>query len=180
MIMARFRQSYRRPINSNKNIVDSSGIIAAVTNTIAQTTVATVDNPVIANVSEVQTGSTISSIFYSVYVISEGGEVANEVPLVDFYWIKSPGNVWSTFSGANLPTPGAVGSHTNKRHVLHNEKGLSGGGDASLAGVPMVFKGVIKIPRGRMRMGKEDRILVAMRTNFAAKFCIQSIYKYYQ
>ncbi len=179
MVMPRFR-SARNPIMSKKNIVDTSGIAAAVTNTIAQTTIDAVDNPVIANVAEVQTGSTVSSIFYSVYVISEGGEVANEVPLVDFYFIKVPGGIWATFTGANLPTPGATGSHLNKRHILHTEKGLAGGGDASLAGVPMVWKGVIKIPRGRMRMGENDKMLVCLRCNFASKFCIQAIYKYYQ
>ncbi len=159
--------------------MDTSGVIAATTNTVIQTTVTTVDNPVIANTSEVKTGSTVGSIFYSCYFLSEGGEVANEVPLVDFYFIKVPGDIWTTFATAELPIPGATGSATNKRHIFHTEKGLSGGGDASLTGLPMIFKGVLRIPKGRMRMGFNDRIKVCARTNFACKFCIQSIYKYY-
>ncbi len=174
-----FRRSFKRPIDSRKNIVDSSGVIAALTNTIIQTSITTVDNPVISTVNEVKTGSTVGSIFYSIYFISEGGEITNEVPLVDFYFIKVPGDIWSTFATAELPIPGATGSATNKRHILHTEKGLSGGGNASLTGLPMIFKGVIRIPRGRQRMGFNDRFKVCARTNFATKFCVQSIYKYY-
>ncbi len=174
-----FRRNAKRPIDSRKNIVDTSGIVAATTNTIFQTVSQAVDNPVISNAQEVKTGSTISSIFVSVYVLSEGGEIANEVPLVDFYWITNPGGIWATFGTSVLPVPGATGTGTNKRFIFHTEKGLAGGGDASLAGLPMIFKGVLKIPRGRQRQGFNDRINMCIRTNFACKVCVQSIYKYY-
>ncbi len=168
-----------RPINSTKHIVDTSTIIPAVTNTTLQTSINAVDNPVLANTNNVRAGSKISSIFYSIFVYSEGGEVANEVPLVDFYFIKSPGSAWITFGAGTLPTPGATGAHLNKRQILHEEKGLAGGEDASLTGVPMVFKGVIRIPRGKQRFGQADLFLVNIRTNFASKVCCKAIYKEY-
>ncbi len=169
-----------RPIKSTKHIVEISSVSAAVTNAVALTIVRGEDNPVLSNTNEVQPGNKVSSIFLSVFYIAEGGEIANEVPLVDWYIIHNPGNAFTTvFDAGNNPTPGATGSHLHKRHIFHTEKGLAGGGEVSLAGVPMIFKGVIKIPRGRQRIGQNDRITINHRTNFATKFCIQAIYKDY-
>ncbi len=154
--------------------------MAAGTNTVLDLIVATVDSATLAQVDSVERGSTINGIFLSVFFISEGGEIANEVPLVDWYIIKNPGNNFAnTFDATNLPTPGATGSHDNKRFIFHTEKGLTGGGDASLSGIPMVFKGVIRIPRVYRKMNANDVIQVAARANFATKFCIQAIYKWY-
>ncbi len=117
----------------------------------------------------------------SFFAIAEGGELATEVPLVDWYVIHNPGDTFGdTFDANNLPTPGATGSHKNKRHIFHEEKGLAGGGNLSLAGVPMVFKGVIKIPRGRQRIGQNDSIQICGRANFDTKFCIKTVYKHYE
>ncbi len=166
-----------RPINTVKHVFDTSTIITAVTNTVLGTVVNTVDNAVLANAADINTGSKVNSIFFEIFVFSEGGEVTNEVPLVDFYFLKNPGNAWGAFNATNLPSPGATGTHINKRHILHEEKGLAGGGDASLAGVPMVFKGTVRIPRGRQRFGISDTFIVAIRTNFNSKACLKAIYK---
>ncbi len=171
-------RSPRNVINSTKNIREDSGIIAASTNTSISIPITAADNPVLANSNEVATGAKVTSIYLSTFFIAEGGEVANEVPLVDWYIIKDPGNAWgTTFDANNLPTPGATGVHKNKRHILHTEKGLVGGGDASLAGLPMIFKGVVRIPRGRQRWGQSDVLRICARANFATKFCSQAIYK---
>ncbi len=120
-------------------------------------------------------------MFVEIFFISEGGEVANEVPLVDWYLIKNGGNSFgATFDASNLPTPGATGLHINKRHILHEEKGLTGGGNASLTGIPMVFKGVIRIPKGSQRIGESDVFRICARANFASKFCVKVIYKWFQ
>ncbi len=170
-----------RPIDSVKHVVDSSGIIALVTNTVLQPSIDGVDTYSLSDVNGVPTGAKVFSIFYSMYFIAEGGELATEVPLVDWYIIHNPGDTFAdTFDANNLPTPGATGSHKNKRHIIHEEKGLTGGGEVSLAGLPMIFKGVIRIPRGRQRIGQNDTIQVCGRTNFNTKFCIKAIYKHYK
>ncbi len=166
-----------RPINTTKHIIDVSGILASGTNTVLASVITGTDNPVLSNADDVQAGSKITSAFFELFFIAEGGELANEVPLVDWYVIKVPGNTWTTFGGVALPTPGGTGTHVNKRHILHEEKGLTGGGDVSLAGIPMVFKGVIRIPRGRQRWGQLDSLKIIARANFATKFCIKVIYK---
>ncbi len=154
--------------------------MAAGTDTIIVTIANTVDAPTLAVNNQVGRGSSINGLFLSIFFYTEGGEVANEVPLVDWYILKNPGFSFTTvFDAANLPTPGATGVHDNKRFIFHTEKGLAGGGDASLAGVPMVFKSVLAIPRGMRKMNANDRIIICARANFATKFCVQAIYKWY-
>ncbi len=176
-----FRRSLH-PINRTKNIAETSGILAATTNTSLFQIVNAVDAPVLSQNNEVQRSSTINGVFLSIFFIAEGGEVANEVPLVDWYIIKDPGGnmVAAGFTASGLPTPGATGTHENKRFIIHTEKGLTGGGDASLTGIPMVFKGVVVIPKGMRRFNMGDRLIIVGRANFATKFCIQSIYKWYR
>ncbi len=156
--------------------------MAATTNTILDTPINAVVNAALAVDSQVERASKINSIFLSIFFYTEGGEVANEVPLVDWYIIKDQGGRMGAagFVPDGLPTPGASGVHENKRYIFHTEKGLAGGGDASLSGVPMIFKGVIRIPRGFQQFKLGDQLTVAARSNFATKFCIQSIYKWYR
>ncbi len=175
--MARFR---RPIINSVKHIVETSGILAASTDTVLETITDSNNTYTLSDANGVPIGAQVSSFYFSCFFIAEGGEVANEVPLVDWYIIYDPANTYGgTFDATNLPTPGSTGVHANKRKIIHTEKGLAGGGDASTAGVPMIFKGVIRIPRGMRRMGQDDRIKVCARANFATKFCLQAIYKHY-
>ncbi len=167
-----------RPIISTKNVVETSGILAANTATVLDTLTNAVEAPSLAVVESVARGSTVKGMYFSLFFITEGGEVANEVPLVDWYIIKNPGNNFqTTFDATNLPSPGSTGSHDNKRYIFHTEKALAGGGNASLTGVPMVFKGVIVIPRGMQKHNANNRIIICARANFATKFCLQSIYK---
>ncbi len=168
-----------RPVVSTKNVVETSAILGAGVDTVALTVVNTVDSATLAASNSVERGSTVNGVFMSLFFIAEGGEVANEVPLVDWYVFKNNGNNFSGFDATNLPTPGATGIHDNKRYIIHTEKGLTGGGDVSLAGVPMVFKGVIVLPRSFRKMNANDRLIIVARANFATKFCIQAIYKWF-
>ncbi len=175
-----FRRQNMRPINSRKNVVDASSVLAAGTNTVFDNIVVGVDQADLATVDEVTTGSRINGIYMSFFAIAEGGEIANEVPLVDWYVIKdSGGQMGTTFSASALPTPGATGSFVNKRWIIHEEKGLTGGGDASLSGVPMIFKGVLGIPRHMRRIAVGDIIKIVVRANFNTKMCTKFIYKWY-
>ncbi len=177
--MARFRKGLH-PVISTKNIVETSGILVASTNSVIEVVTNTVDTASLANLDEVERGCTVNGLFLSLFFYTEGGEVASEVPLVDWYIIKDPGsNMQTTFDATHLPTPGSTGVHDNKRFIFHTEKGLAGGGDASLNGVPMIFKGVIVIPRGYRKHNANDRIKICARANFNTKFCVQAIYKWY-
>ncbi len=176
--MARYNRL--RPINSVKHIVETSGILAASTNTVLDELISGNSVYALATTNGVPAGAKVNAFYFSFFAIAEGGEVAAEVPLVDWYVIKNPGDTFaSTFDSINLPTPGATGAHVNKNKIIHTEKGLAGGGDASTAGVPMIFKGVIKLPRGMQRIAVGDRFQICARANFNTKFCLQAIYKHY-
>ncbi len=176
-----FRRNARPVIDSVKHQVETSGIIAALTNTVIEDITDGVPAYSLGTTNGCPTGSKVFSFFHSMFIFSEGGELASEVPLVNWYIIHNPGHAWgTTFDASNLPTPGAIGIHKNKRHVIHSEQGLTGGGELSLAGVPMVFKGVIRIPKKMQRIGEDDALTLCIRSNFAVKFCVQSIYKHYK
>ncbi len=179
MVFRRRQGNALRPVISTKNVIETSGILAAGTNTVALTLIDTADSASLAVSNSVERGSKVNGVFISLFFYSEGGEVANEVPLVDWYIFKNPGDNYSGFAAGQLPIPGSTGISDNKRYIFHTEKGLTGGGDASLAGVPMVFKGVIALPRAFRKMNANDRVIIVARANFATKFCIQCIYKWY-
>ncbi len=178
--MARFRPSLR-PIVGLKHIVETSSVTAATTNTVGLNLLTGVDQYGLADADGVPAGARVNSVFVSIFIISEGGEIATEVPLVDWYFLCDKGGAYgTTFNSTSLPTPGATGIHLNKSAILHTEKGLSGGGDASLAGVPMITKMVVKIPPKFRRIQNNDLWKINLRTNFNSKFCIQCIYKHYE
>ncbi len=180
MSFFRRRGNALRPINSVKHIEEGSGVIAAGVNAVHKIIYDGVDTYTLSDANGVPTGSKVFSFWMSTYFVTEGGEVSNEVPLVDWYIIKSPGSAFgTTFDSNNLPTPGATGVHKNKKWIIHTEKGLAGGGDASLNGLPMIFKGVIRIPKKMHRVGEDDQMLMCTRANFATKLCSQFIYKHY-
>ncbi len=167
-------------INSIKHIVEGSTVLAASTNAVLSELVSGNSTYVLSTANGVPAGAKVHSIFLSVYFIAEGGEIAAEVPLVDWYLILNRGDTFgTTFDSTNLPTPGNTGVHVNKNKIIHTEKGLAGGGDASLAGVPMIFKGVIKFPRGMQRVAVGDRWMLCARANFNTKICFQAIYKHF-
>ncbi len=166
-----------------KHIVDVSNILAATTNTVVVLAHA-VENAALASASQIDKGSKITSIYLSLFHLSEDGEAAAQIPLIDWYLIKDDADTMNTagFVPTGLPTPGATGTHENKRKILHEEKGISGIQNAasSSAGIPMVTKNVFRVPRGMQTFRMGDKLLLVHRSNFLTKFCLKTIYKEYR
>ncbi len=190
LVARRFNRGFaKRPINSLKNVVDQSGVIPAITDTLlgaeptgfGYNTIATAidsGSPAVTATSSVAKGCTIKGIYLSLFLAEDTNSAATEVNLADWYIIYDKGGVMgSNFTTSTLPTPGATGSHRNKNKILHEEKGLIG---EKNDGSKMVFQGVIRIPRGMQRMTLFDEIKLVIRTNQASIFCLKAIYKYYQ
>ncbi len=154
-----------RPINSVKNIVDGTflGVAAA---TDQDVTLASTVNNYTGLVNEVPIGAKVSSIYLFVQILPTLG-TAN----VDWYVMRKPG-------GVTTPTPGATGGSTGRKYILHEEKGIPG--NAGDGAYPLTFKGVIKIPRGRQRMGEGDSIFLRARGADIYNLCVKCIYKFYQ
>ncbi len=134
------------PINRIKHVVDSSANgTAGSTNTVLLVRAA--DSPVLANITDVETGSKVFSVYLRVEVAQRNlnaGAISNAYMLV---W-KNP--------GGNLTAPGGqlVGSNDNKKYVIHQEmvmlQNAAGGNPRTL------FNGVIKIPGPYSRFGPND------------------------
>ncbi len=156
-----------RPINSVKNILDTTQLSVAAATTTTVVVAATV-NDYAGGATDVPIGAKISSIYLFVQILPTAG-TAN----VDWYIWKRPGSVTT-----NGPVPGATGGSVDRKWIMHEEKGLPG--NAADGAYPLTFKGVIRIPRGRQRMGESDSIRIQIRGADIHNFCIKAIYKFYQ
>ncbi len=119
---------------------------------------------------DIRVGATINGFYLSIFVIGSTG-----APLsgpINWYIAKTGEGQF-----ASLPEPGQTGVSKLRNQIVHEEKGLSGSGD----GTPMVFKGVIAVPRGmrRMREGDQWQVVINGTTGDTNNFCVKSIYKSY-
>lgn len=156
-----------RPINSVKNIVDST-LLAVGAAVISNVDVAFAVNDYTGASASVPIGAKVSSMYLFIQVLPTAG-TAN----VDWYIAKGPTAVITA-----LPTPGATGGTPERKYILHEEKGIPG--NASDGAYPATFKGVIKIPRGRQRFGEDDRVRIRIRGADLYNACVKCIYKFYQ
>ncbi len=160
------RYSRLHPVNSLKHIVDIQGGLSAGTTT-TDNIVKSDDAPVLANVDEVQTGSTVSSIFLNVQVASAGTAALANVYLAVY---KNPGGSLAAIN------PQGTGSNDNKRFIIHQEMIMC---EKNSTGIPRtLFKGVILIPKSYKRMGYNDTLKIGLRApGVDFDYCWQAIYK---
>ncbi len=174
MIMPfRRRMSGLRPIHSIKHIVDSQGGIVAATKT-KVTLAHAVDAPVLANTTEVETGSRITSMFVNIQVIGTGaGGVLNNIYAI-FY--KNPGG---NIAGGSVPNGNVTGADDFKRQIFHTEMLML---SSSSDDIPQaLFKGVLRIPRVFHNMRINDDIeLQLFAPGDTSNYCVQCIYKEYR
>ncbi len=169
--MAFRRMSLKRPINSFKHIIDASGTTDGTTVSTIPLATAGIDRDT-TSPSIVPIGAKVSSMFISVFMLGSAGAVSG---LADWLIWKNPRGL---ISAGNSPTPGNVGIQPVRNMVYHEEKGLV----ATEDGTPMVFKGVIKIPRHMQRVAEDDRweIKIFTPTGVTAQFCVKAIFKDYK
>jgi len=170
--MARFnRQSGKRPIVSNKEIVDSVNLLVpGGTNTAID--VATAVNDYTGTVGTVPLGAKILGF----YLETSYHLVQNISGRFDWYICKrESGRVQG-----NFPTPGSTGGDELRKRIYHERKGILDGGPATNQG-GQTAKSVefVKIPRGVQRMGENDAwtLFAGASTNYS--FCLKCIYKWY-
>ncbi len=169
-MMARFNRGGNiRPVHSIKHVVDvQTGLVVLTANII--NLIRSRDAPVITNETEVETGSTVNSVYLKVeaYATTEAG-LANLYIAI----MKNPG------SALTLPQANQIGASDLKKYAIHQEMVML---QQQINGNPRtVFQGVIKIPRGYRRNGPDDALsLVMFTTGVNANLCFQCIYKEYR
>ncbi len=166
-MVPRFRsRNNLRPIARIKHVIDTQGgsLLGVVLNIVL---INTKDLPVIANTSDVLTGSTVNGIYLKVEVsASSAGALANAYMMV----YKNPGN------DLTFPNPNIVGTSDKKKFVIHQEMVML---EQTTGGNPRtLFNGVIAIPRGYRRNGPNDRLeLDVFSPGVDMNVCVQCHYK---
>ncbi len=166
MVFRKNRGLRLRPVNRIKHVVDKQGGLA-VNTLVTETIIEASDTPDIANIDEVETGSTVNGIFLSVEVLA-----TSQAALPNVYmsvW-KNPGNALT------MSSPNIIGGDPNKRFVIHQEMVML---SKSTDAVPRtLFKGVIVLPRGYRRFGPNDKLLLQLLSpGVTVDYCFQSHYK---
>ncbi len=166
-MVPRFRsRNSLRPVNRIKHVVDNQrGITLAVQQN--QILALAVDDPQLANTTQVANGSTINGIYLKVEAYATtASALANAYIMI----VKNPGGNL-TFPNANV-----VGADDNKKYVIHQEMVML---ERSVNGNPRtLFNGVIVIPRGYRRMAPNDQIQLFMFSpGVNLDLCLQCHYK---
>ncbi len=172
-MMARFRSGRglsMRPVNRIKHVVDKNATLAGAAQ-LDQTIIQADDNPNLAAVTEVQTGSTVNGMYLKVEVASNEVQDLGAIPNVYLMVWKNPGG------NLTAPSASAVGANDNKRFVIHQEMVMienSGrGGNARI-----LFNGVVVIPKGYRRFAPNDTLLVSVLSPaLDIAVCMQAHYK---
>ncbi len=171
MTMPRFNRNLR-PVNSIKHVIDIQGALPIAT-LVEEDIINAVDAPVLANKTEVITGSRVNSIFLNIQTsVSSTAALAN----IYMYIWKNPG---ANIAVAQVPNGNQVGASDMKKLVIHQEMNM---GEKNTTAIPRtLFKGVIKLPRHMRRFGIKDVLRVVLYSpGVTHDYCIQSIYKEYR
>ncbi len=167
MVFRRRSGNALRPVHRIKHVVDRQ--FGTPLNVASDTVlVDSQDAPTLANVEEVETGSTVNGIYLKIEVVNTGAAsvLANAYIMI----FKNPGN------NLTFPNPNVVGSDDNKKYVIHQEMVMLQ--QVVNSNPRTVFNGVVVIPKGYRRMAINDRINVrAFAPGIATNWCLQAHYK---
>ncbi len=121
--------------------------------------------------TDIAEGAIVKAVYVEMWVQDDSASVVGSFTAVV---MKNPG-------GSNAPTGAnmaALHDYDNKKNILYTTQGLSPTSDS---GVFPVYKGWIKIPKGKQRMGLGDKLQLFLRNNGGTdlNFCGVFIFKEY-
>ena len=170
--MARFRQAQtsKRPIVSNKEIVDSVVFIVAAGVT-TDIDLATAVNDYVGAVGTCPLGASILGF----YLETSTNNVDNIVGRTDWLLVKRDSGLATT----NFSVPGASGGNVRRKSIFHESKGIGQGSATTAGGQSTRMREFIKIPRKFRRMGENDAWTIRVGSSENYSFCLKCIYKWY-
>ncbi len=167
--MARRFNPALRPIHRIKHVVDAEGGTTAGVVSVIDL-IDTEDAPVITGTNECETGSKVNGIYLRVEALHSSGAGRSNMYMMIY---KNTGDAL----GGARPLPNAQGGSDLKRNVIHTEM-IMLNGDAGNGQPRVLFNGVIKIPKGMIRNGPDDKLQCVLLTpTVLADFCLQCHYK---
>ncbi len=173
--MPRYHSSMAlRPVHRIKHVIDAEGNVTGTTNSVIDLIVS-VDDPSRTSITECATGSKVNGIYLKVEALHASGAGTPNLYMSVF---KNPAGALATASMDITQ----MGLNSLKKYSIHQEM-IMGSGDAGNGLPRVVFNGVIKIPKGYIRNGPNDKLVVILRVGTAAvnfNFCLQAHYKEFQ
>lgn len=159
-----------------KHVVDNTDLATTGNTTQFHTIFEAVDNPVLANVEQIATGSKVHNVIVQVNfatIVSAGIQATR----VDWYLIYCPkGN--PDGSTITFPVPNATGSSNYKELIIKS------GMEMVSASQPVLLKGVVKIPVKWQKVSKADKLVFVYRfqdaTANSSFACAHFIYREYR
>ncbi len=166
--MARFNRSIH-PVHRIKHVVDSEGGTTVGVQSVVDL-IDTKDAPVLTSVNQCETGSKVNGIYLKVEALHSSGAGRSNMYMAVF---KNPGNNLTSVR----PNANAVGGNDSKSYVIHQEM-IMLNGDAGNGQPRVLFNGVIKIPKGYIRNGPNDKLQLLLFTpTVLSDWCMQCHYK---
>ena len=158
----------KAPIQSVKHIVQS--LPASVTGlAIANITLLQAEKDYTGQENRVPVGAIVKAVYIELWILSEG----NNSGSVQVSFEKRDGNA----SALSFVSSQDLDLYANKKNIFYVTQGLTAEGNAN----PIPFmRGWFKIPRGKQRMGLNDRIMVNISAlSTTQQFCGIYIFKHY-
>jgi len=164
-----FRQRFRAPVRTNKEIVDSV-VIGVAAGTVTLITIASAVNDYIGSVGTLPIGGKIKAIWLE----TSYTKLDSLVGRLDWTLNKKPASV-----DTSAIIPGATGGVLPRKYIIFERKGLiSNDGLAGQGGSPARFAGWIMIPKRFQNMAEGDTWQIRIGASVVYNFCVKVIYKW--
>ncbi len=162
----------KAPITSKKHIVQiSQGTIAQ--SAVEQTNLVEAIEAQASTPTQVQEGAVVKAIYVELWLGNASTSVVGSYTTILY---KNPGG-GHTATAAEVA---ALHDYTNKKNILFTSQALVPPTDG---GQVVVLRQWVKIPKGKQRMGLNDKIQLVTRNNnstsVSINFCGLSVYKEY-
>ncbi len=167
-------QSAKRPITSNKEVIDAVSLTVA-GGTTQETTILTAVNDYTGTVGTCPLGASILGFYVEASNIAVGdGDLTQRID-----WLL--GYVDGAQTLASLPVPGSSGGHVLRSHVFHEEKGIFPQnlttGNAPTQGIRT--RTFVRVPKRFRRMAEDREWGIRSGSSDTYSVCYKVIYKWY-
>ncbi len=162
------------PINSVKHYVGQPAFTVALGTSTTLEIADVVAAPVNTNREKVSEGSLIKSIHYEYWILGSGADNTNTQFVLTIE--KSPSNAINPAFSDMLN----LGGYANKKNILYTTQGVITTRNQGGAAIPIIRDWLL-VPKGKQRMGQEDRILVSIASvETPLVICGMATYKEYK
>ena len=170
-MVRRNRRQSLIPVVSNKEIVDSTVLLASAAVT-TDVDIATAVNGYVGTIGTCPLASAIKGFYLEI------SYNLNQNIVGAFDWFLAKRQMGQT--AAVFPLPGSTGGNVFRKRIFHERKGvLDGGNGSNIGGQTSKSVEFIAIPKSFKKMSEGDIWFLRFRGTTNYSFCLKAIYKWY-